>query len=34
MKKFFSPLLTDVFTAIGIIAGFYAAMALVAYLAW
>jgi hypothetical protein len=34
MKKFYSPVLTDVFTAIGIIAGFYAAMALIAYMAW
>lgn len=34
MKKFYSPVLTDVFTAIAIIAGFYAAMALIAYLAW
>ncbi len=34
MKKFYSPLLADVLTAIGLIACFYAAMALVAYLAW
>ncbi len=34
MKKFYSPVLTDVLTAIGIIAGYYAAMALIAYLAW
>lgn len=34
MKKFYSPVLTDVFTAIGIIAGYYAIMAIIAYLAW
>lgn len=34
MKKFYSPVLTDVFTAIGIIAGYYAIMALIAYIAW
>ena len=34
MKKFYSPVVTDVLTAIGIIAGYYAAMALIAYLAW
>ncbi len=34
MKKFYSPVVTDVFTAIGIIAGYYAIMALIAYIAW
>lgn len=34
MKKVYSPVLTDVFTAIGIIAGYYAIMALIAYIAW
>ena len=34
MKKFYSPVVTDVFTAIGIIAGYYGVMALIAYLVW
>lgn len=34
MKKFSSPVITDVFTALGIIAGYYALMAIIAYLAW
>jgi len=34
MKKYYTPVITDVFTAIGIIAGFYATMALIAFLAW
>ncbi len=34
MKKFYSPVITDVFTAIGIIASYYAIMALIAYIAW
>lgn len=34
MKKFYSPVVTDVFTAIGIIAGYYGIMALIAFLAW
>ncbi len=34
MKKIYSPVLTDVITAIGIIAGYYALMALIAFLAW
>jgi len=34
MKKFYSPVLTDALTAVGIIAGYYAIMALIAYIAW
>mgnify|MGYP000175572253 FL=1 len=34
MKKFYSPLVEDTFAAIGIIAGYYAIMALIAYIAW
>jgi len=34
MKKFYSPEISDVFTAIGIIAGYYGIMALIAYIAW
>ena len=34
MKKFYSPVVTDVFTAIGIIAGYYTIMALIAFLSW
>jgi hypothetical protein len=34
MKKIYSPVVTDVITAIGIIAGYYAIMALIAYIAW
>jgi hypothetical protein len=34
MKKYYTPVITDVFTAIGIIAGFYAFMFLIALLAW
>ncbi len=34
MKKIYSPVVTDVLTAIGIIAGYYALMAAIAFLAW
>lgn len=34
MKKFYSTVIKDVFTAIGIIAGYYALMALLVIIAW
>lgn len=34
MKKFYSSQIKDVITAIGIIAGYYAVMAIVVMLAW
>jgi hypothetical protein len=34
MKKFYSSAIKDVFTAIGIVAGYYALMALVVIMAW
>ncbi len=34
MNKFYSSSIKDVFTAIGIIAGYYALMALVVSIAW
>ncbi len=34
MKKFYSPAIKDVCTAVGIIAGYYALMALIVVAAW
>lgn len=34
MKKFYSSEVTDVLTAVGIIAGYYALMAIIILLAW
>ncbi len=34
MKKFYSPAIKDVFTAVGIIAGYFALMALIVVVAW
>jgi hypothetical protein len=34
MKKIYSPVVADTFVAIGIIAAFYGAMALVGFIAW
>lgn len=34
MKKFYSTGIKDVFTAVGIIAGYYALMAVIVLLAW
>jgi hypothetical protein len=34
MKKIYSSEITDVFTAIGIIAGFYGLMTIIVLLAW
>jgi hypothetical protein len=34
MKKFYASGISDVFTAIGIVAGYYALMALVVIMAW
>jgi hypothetical protein len=34
MKKIYSPAVTDVFAAIGIIAAFYSVLAIVAFIVW
>jgi hypothetical protein len=34
MKKIYSPAVSDVFAAIGIIAAFYSVLAIVAFIVW
>jgi hypothetical protein len=34
MKKIYTPVVADTFAAIGIIAAFYGALALIAFIAW